>query len=77
MASRNVVCFLRFCHRDVRSLPCHLEEGKSMDLILLGKTARLLRKIIKFTAVIATTQKVAVVSPLCSSLPSVSLAGFI
>ena len=30
----------------------------------------------KFTAVIATTQKVAVVSPLCSSLPSGSLAGF-
>ena len=51
--------FSLFCHRNVRSFPCHLEEGKSliclndfdlfamseMDLTELGKTARLLRKL--------------------------------
>ena len=81
VASRNVVCFL---------ISDFVTEMSDLFLAILKKVSLsyALTTLIsfheqnglncawKFTAVIATTQKVAVVSPLCSSLPSGSLAGF-
>ena len=81
VSSRNVVCFL---------ISDFVTEMSDLFLAILKKVSLsyALTTLIsfheqnglncawKFTAVIATTQKVAVVSPLCSSLPSGSLAGF-